>query len=384
MKICWISPWFGNYRIPLYANLNSLSNDNFFIICSDVYISESVKKNLINKLNNNSIILTGEHSFSLGDKSTDFANKYLQIHWQPKLYSNIKSIRPNIIIAEGFGGWALAALFYSLFHRCNFFIFYERTAYVERNSPHWRTLYRRIVGKFADGFLINGKLTEQYLNSYLGFVNKLKVKGCMCADSEGLSRAVAEITKDNIDTFSNNLKLKAGLTYLFIGQIVDRKGIVELLDAWSFHIKEYSTDNLLIVGTGILLKELKSKYNSYNSIHFIGQIEYDNIAVYYAIANIFVMPTLEDNWCLVVPEAMACGKPIACSIYNGGQCELVFDNINGFSFDPYIRESIVETLAKFHKADLSSMGNKSKEIEANFTPSVSSCKIYDFCKSFSK
>ena len=34
MKILWISPWFGNYRVPLYENLNKLSNDNFYLICS--------------------------------------------------------------------------------------------------------------------------------------------------------------------------------------------------------------------------------------------------------------------------------------------------------------------------------------------------------------
>lgn len=36
---------------------------------------------------------------------------------------------------------------------------------------------------------------------------------------------------------------------------------------------------------------------------FIGRMEYDNIYKYYAIADVFLMPTLEDNWCLVVPEA---------------------------------------------------------------------------------
>jgi glycosyltransferase involved in cell wall biosynthesis len=46
------------------------------------------------------------------------------------------------------------------------------------------------------------------------------------------------------------------------------------------------------------------------------------------------MPTLEDNWSLVVPEAMACGKPVLCSTLNGCWPELVKDDVNGWTFDP--------------------------------------------------
>ena len=34
-------------------------------------------------------------------------------------------------------------------------------------------------------------------------------------------------------------------------------------------------------------------------------------------ADVFVIATLEDDWSLVVPEAMACGLPILSSLYNG-------------------------------------------------------------------
>ena len=91
------------------------------------------------------------------------------------------------------------------------------------------------------------------------------------------------------------------------------------------------------------------------------------------------MPTLEDNWCLVIPEAMACSKPVACSIYNGGYYELVKDGINGYSFDPLNENSILNVLTKFHTADLQSMASKSKEIESNFTPDKAAKRIYNAC-----
>ena len=81
----------------------------------------------------------------------------------------------------------------------------------------------------------------------------------------------------------------------------------------------------------------------------------------------------------VVPEAMACGKPIGCSIYNGGTCELVKDGENGYSFDPYNQESILEALDKFHHADLENMGRTSKEIEDQYTPDKAAQRIYNTC-----
>ena len=46
MKILWISPWFGNYRIPVYENLNKLSGGNFYIICSQENTSDLVREKL--------------------------------------------------------------------------------------------------------------------------------------------------------------------------------------------------------------------------------------------------------------------------------------------------------------------------------------------------
>ena len=70
------------------------------------------------------------------------------------------------------------------------------------------------------------------------------------------------------------------------------------------------------------------------------------------------MPTIEDNWSLVVPEAMACGLPVATSIYNGCYPELVNKNLNGMVFDTFNMHTIIDTLAFFHKHDLKAMGEE--------------------------
>ena len=66
---------------------------------------------------------------------------------------------------------------------------------------------------------------------------------------------------------------------------------------------------------------------------------------------------------------MACGLPIACSIYNGCYPELVIKDRNGCTFDPLDADSMKEALSYFHHVDLERLGNNSKIIESNYSPS---------------
>lgn len=380
MKILWISPWFGNYRIPVYEYLNKLSKGKFYIICSEENTSDLVREKLKASLGEHAIIMSGEKRTTMGNEESDFANSALVIKRQPGLYKKVKEVKPDVVITEGFGGWAPAGIRYAVLHRKKLCMFYERTAYVERNSPQWRSWYRRIVGMPVDHFLINGTLTEQYLNEGLHFKHTPKVKGCMCADSFGLAEAVKTVTDADKQVLAKELDLKGGLTYLFVGQMVERKGIEQLLDAWTAHIEKHPDDNLIVIGKGILLDKMKEQYDSCSSVHILGAVNYDLLYRYYALCDVFIMPTLEDNWCLVIPEAMACGKPVASSIYNGGHYELVQNGVNGYNFDSLKKEEILDTLDKFHGADLEAMGKKSVEIESNFTPDKAAQRIFDACK----
>lgn len=381
MKILWVTPWFGNYRVPVYDYLNKMTGGNFHLICSVKDTSDLVREKLKATLRDNVTILQNEKRLTLGNEGTTFANKTLVLKWQPGLYNAISAINPDVLIVEGFGSWSPAGIAYSVLHRKKLCMFYERTAYVERNSPAFRTLYRKIIGKPVDCFLVNGQLTKDYVSGKLNFDKKTIVKGCMCADSYSLARLVDGVTAADKEKLKQDLKLQDGLTYLFVGQMVERKGIKNLLAVWNEHIQKHPTDNLVVIGTGILKESLKEQYANIPSIHILGGISYDNLHVYYALCDVFIMPTLEDNWCLVIPEAMACGKAVACSIYNGGHYELVKNGVNGYNFDPQKPQSIVEVLDKFHGEDLAAMGEQSRKIESDYTPDKAAQRMYDACKS---
>lgn len=380
MKILWLSSWFGDYRVPVYDNLNRLSDGAFWIVCSEMETSELVRRKLREKLGDHAIIMPQQKIIRLGNADSDFANSSLALHWQQGLYSAIRNVKPDVIIVEGFGRWAPAGIIYSILHRKRLLMFYERTAWTERKAGWWRTLYRRLAGKAVDCFLSNGAFSEQYLRENLGFSSAPIIRGCMSADSFYLHYDVeAELEARHKADREAECRNGKGIRFLYVGRIVEPKGIRQLLEAWEIHHRSYPDDTLTLAGEGILLNEMRERYGDDKGIIMAGYVSYDRIYSYYKECDVVVQPTLEDNWSLVIPEAMSCGRAVMCSIYNGGYPELVKDSVNGYSFDPLDKEDFVNAFAKFHSANLLKMGRQGMMIEKNFSPEKAALRIYKAC-----
>ena len=366
MKILWVNSSFLDYRIPVYKRLNELSGGNFYIVYSRTMVPERIPYKIEAAIGNHAIAIDGENQLCIG-KSDTLANKNLRIPRPSGLYKVIKEVNPDIIIGEGFFQWTPFALRYSITHRKPLFIGYERTKWTERDCPKWRALYRKVVDKFTRGYLCNGILTKEYLMDELKVSEKKITTGTMSADSEGLAKASLSISPEERAAFKHSLGLhEEGITFLYSGYLIPRKGVDYLLQAWMKHIQTYPKDQLLLVGGGELQESLSKTYGGEKSIHFMGTVMYDTIYRYYNAADVFVIPTLEDNWSLVVPEAMACGLPVACSVYNGCYPELVHEGENGALFDPLDVKSTVKALDYFHYVDLEQQGARSIEIEKQY------------------
>ena len=376
-KILWVNPSFLDYRIPLYTKLNEISNGKFHLLYSKSRIPLRCNNKIIETLKRNAHAILHEKQFVIGSNESDFANASLVFPLPKGLYKSIKKIHPDIIISEGYFQFTPWSLIYSLIYKKPLIIAYERTAYTERNCPFYRRWYRKLLNHFITAFIVNGTLTKRYLISQGVKENKI-FEGAMCADSQELSVKCKAILPSQKDVLKSTLfkEIPKGLIFIFVGQLIERKGVVYLLQAWIKHIKHHKEDKLLIVGIGPLFDEFTNEFKLEESIVFTGSVDYSQIHLYYTIADVFVIPTLEDNWSLVVPEAMACGLPIACSIYNGCYPELVKQDRNGTLFDPLKKETIINALSYFHDVDLDKFGNESILIEKDFNPENTAKNIF--------
>ena len=375
-KMLWVNPSFLDYRVPLYKELYDRTGGNFHLLYSRERVPERCRAKIKAALGDNAIELEHETQLNLGHNS-EFSNSGLSIPFPKGLYSLIKNVNPDVVLAEGFFQFTPWAVAYTRLHSRPLMIAYERTAHTERNCPAWRRLYRKFIGLFTRGYVVNGSLTKQYLESQ-GVKSDRIFTGAMCADSAGLALGVASIDAEERaklrHEYFNDISDK-GIAYIAVGQMIDRKGVRELLAGWAKHVSQHPDDRLLFVGDGPLLEQVKAEQVANPSVIFAGGVDYSQIYKYYAASDVFVIATLEDNWSLVVPEAMACSLPVACSVYNGCHPELVRPGENGVTFDPLSPESVADALGWFHGKDLSSLGARSVEIERAYNPEVTAANI---------
>lgn len=384
MRVLYCNPVFFEYRLPFYEELMRLFNGDFYVmyspmrykLCGKEQLCDKIKK----KLGVHAIPLTTDHVFDTYSKRWDEMpdiEKGKRIPFTYGIFRAIRRIKPDVLITEGYFQWTPLVLLYGLIHRIPVYMGYERTRHTERNAGKIKILQRKIFNKFFAGFLVNGSETKKYLE-WLGVGSDKIHIGGMSADATFLQSGIASMSKEDKDTFRKQILNVGsdGFIYLFVGQIAERKGVKYLLDAWLKHSVGHISDKLLLVGSGNQLSTFKSQYGENPSIVFTGRVDYSEIYKYYAIADVFMIPTIEDNWSLVIPEAMACGLPVSTSIYNGCHTELVHEGVNGVTFDTFDENSILRALDYFHHQDLATLGANSIRLEKEYCTEKCAYRVY--------
>lgn len=92
-----------------------------------------------------------------------------------------------------------------------------------------------------------------------------------------------------------------GPIWVYVGRVAVEKNIESFLDCELPGTK-------VVIGPGPQLDELRKKYPD---IQFLGPKYGDELARYFADADVFVFPSLTDTFGLVILESMACGTPVA-------------------------------------------------------------------------
>lgn len=115
---------------------------------------------------------------------------------------------------------------------------------------------------------------------------------------------------------------------LAVGQFIKRKGFDILIES----AKEISSDIGIYIIGGKATEEYNSLCERYNlkNVHFLDFMPTNMLNQYYLAADVFVLPTREDIWGLVINEAMSKGLPVISTNKCIAALELIKDGDNGF------------------------------------------------------
>jgi glycosyltransferase involved in cell wall biosynthesis len=177
------------------------------------------------------------------------------------------------------------------------------------------------IYRLADSWTYYSKDSESYLNSI-----------CMTKKKYYVPWSI-ELQKKCSIVINKNVEEK--LKVVFVGQLIERKGVDLLLRAWSqIPISLRSKSQLHLIGDGPLRGGIESEIRQgcVSEVAIEGRIPNLAVREHLESADLFVFPTLEDVYGIALLEAVAHGCPVITTPYAGGR-ELVTEE-NGWIIDP--------------------------------------------------
>ena len=333
LKILCLTNMISPYRIPLF---------NYFYVREDFKLEVIVlierEENREWEFDKEKIkfdyqILKGYH-WLIRNKRREIV-----IHLNKGILRKFLGYKPNIVITSGYDSLAYwEAFLYCKIFRKRFILWNGTTLLSAGSTTGIRGLLKRIIIKGADRYIAYGTKAKEYLE-YLGAdVNKIHIS-TNTVDVIHLQNKVMEYR--NGEDFIKERELYPKYLLLYVGQLIRRKGIIQVLKALD-NLSD-SEVGLMIVGSGPQGKELKKfcEEKNLNNIFFKGFQQQEMLPKYYALADVFILPSFEEVWGLVVNEALASGLYVLCSDQAGAAYDLIRKGWNGEIFDPNNIEELV-------------------------------------------
>jgi glycosyltransferase involved in cell wall biosynthesis len=106
------------------------------------------------------------------------------------------------------------------------------------------------------------------------------------------------------------------------------------------------------------------------------------LPVYFAEANVFVLPSLHDGWGVVVNQAVSAGMAIIASDTVGAAVDLVSENANGLIFPNQNEEALTTAMRFFaeHSESICRFGQASRALGPDLCPEQGADRWYRFCQ----
>ena len=238
----------------------------------------------------------------------------------------IKNKKYDVIVISGYSSLTQILLIRYFKRRKIPFVLNIDGAILKDESGVKRSIKSSLISS-ASYWLSTGEASDKYLIHY-------------GARSENIFRypftSVSEthiidslINEDEKKEYKKAIGCDASKLVLSVGQPIHRKGFDILIKAMK-QFKDADICTVIVGGAPDPECEIELEEARGSDIRFVSFKSQEELSVYYKAADLFVFPTREDIWGLVINEAMAYGLPIVTTDKCNAGLELVSDGVNGY------------------------------------------------------
>lgn len=237
---------------------------------------------------------------------------------------------------------AMLAIVFMQWKRIPYYI--EVDGGIAKEGKGLKEKFKKLLISQAKGYFSSGKMTDQYLETYGATKEKIMHYPFTSLSERNLLEKACDM--EGAQEIRKECGIKEKYVIVSVGQFIYRKGFDVLIHA----TKNISKDVGVYIIGGEPTKEyldMRKDVGGNEKIHFIGFLGHEELSRFYKAADIFVLPTREDIWGLVVNEAMAYGLPVVTTNKCVAGIELVEDDINGYIVHAGDEEGLANAINRF-------------------------------------
>ena len=323
------------YFAPLYAYLNRDPDlDVTALYCTDVSLRGATDQGFGRSITWDVDLLTGYRSVFLGERARRLTPGGFWSLICPQVWSEIRSGHYDAVVLHGYNYAAtVLALIAARTKRLPVLMRSETHLRLRRNvwSRRLRDVLLTVAYRYVDGFLAIGTANRAYYRALGVPAHKIfDVPYSVDNDRFIAGAALGSAQRAKIrEKFGLPIN---GPVVLYASKLMRRKHPDDVIRAMSMLRDKGQAATLFMVGTGEMEQELRALAESLavENVVFGGFVNQAELPGVYAASDVFVLPSDNEPWGLVVNEVMCAGIPVVVSDEVGCVTDLVKDGVNGY------------------------------------------------------
>lgn len=269
----------------------------------------------------------------------------------PHILDKIESYSPDAILVYG---WPLKSHLKAMrFFKKKVPVLFRGDSVLKTSDDFLRKLAKKFyiswVYRHVDFAFYTGKKNKEYFLNH-GIKEENLIYAPHAVDNDFFMEQLS-LYPENRSKLRMNLNIPSDkIVFLYAGKLDQNKNIYFLLE--SFSALNAGNIHMVIAGDGKEKNKLVDTFGDRNNIHFLPFQNQSSMPFLYGMADVFVLPSLNETWGLSINEAMACSCTVLVSSTVGAAPDIVKDGYNGFVFNSNDKNDLIDKMIRLTDKNL--------------------------------